>query len=175
MWDKVSWAWVPALENSTSAMRELTPSYLEGVWVVMVMIKESWHELEKAALQAVSRAGPLIQEALLVGTLQKVERMHPRLGDFKALEDAETKWEGQDQNKTQSLEWGVAHTFNLSIRRQRQADLREFKANLVYRGSSRTAGSTQRNPVSKEIMIIIMIKIMIIIVIIIILKLEKIL
>jgi hypothetical protein len=32
---------------------------------------------------------------------------------------------------------------------QRQADLCEFKASLVYRVSSRTARATQRNPVSK--------------------------
>jgi hypothetical protein len=32
-------------------------------------------------------------------------------------------------------------------RRQRQVDLCEFKANLVYRASFRTARATQRNPV----------------------------
>ena len=34
-----------------------------------------------------------------------------------------------------------------AFRRQRQVDLCEFKANLVYIVSSRTAGATQRNPV----------------------------
>lgn len=45
----------------------------------------------------------------------------------------------------------VAHTFNPSTRRQRQADLHEFKASLVYRAISRTAGATQRNPVLKKL------------------------
>ena len=36
-----------------------------------------------------------------------------------------------------------------TLGRQRQADLREFEASLVYRVSSRTAEATQRNPVSK--------------------------
>ena len=35
-------------------------------------------------------------------------------------------------------------------RRQRQADLCEFKARLVYRTSFRTSRTTQRNPVSEE-------------------------
>ena len=34
--------------------------------------------------------------------------------------------------------------------RQRQADLSEFEASLVYRVSSRTSRATQRNPVSKK-------------------------
>ena len=34
--------------------------------------------------------------------------------------------------------------------RQRQADLCEFKASLVYRVSSRTGKATQRNPVLKK-------------------------
>jgi hypothetical protein len=37
-----------------------------------------------------------------------------------------------------------------ALRRQRQADLCEFEASLVYRSSSTTAKATQRNPVSKE-------------------------
>jgi hypothetical protein len=36
-----------------------------------------------------------------------------------------------------------------ALRRQRQVDLSEFKANLVYRASSKTAKATQRNPASK--------------------------
>lgn len=108
MQDEVAWAWVPAQENSASAMSKLTPPYLEGVWVVMVMIEESWCEFEKATLQAVSRAGPLIHEALLAGTLQEVERKHSHLGDFTALEDAETNLEGhegKDSNKTEQNLW----------------------------------------------------------------------
>jgi len=36
------------------------------------------------------------------------------------------------------------------LRRQRQAELCEFKASLVYRVNSRTAKAMQRNPVSKR-------------------------
>ena len=43
----------------------------------------------------------------------------------------------------------MAHAFNPSYWRQRQADLCEFEASLVYRVSSRTARAvSQRNPVS---------------------------
>ena len=35
-----------------------------------------------------------------------------------------------------------------ALRRQRQADLHELEASLVYRVSSRPARATQRNPVS---------------------------
>ncbi|KAL6032635.1 hypothetical protein STEG23_033710, partial [Scotinomys teguina] len=38
----------------------------------------------------------------------------------------------------------VAHTFNPST--QKQMDLYEFQASLVYSLSSRTAKATQRNP-----------------------------
>jgi hypothetical protein len=38
----------------------------------------------------------------------------------------------------------------LILGRQKQADLCEFKASLVYRTSSRAAGATQSNPVSKN-------------------------
>jgi hypothetical protein len=37
-----------------------------------------------------------------------------------------------------------------ALRRQRQADLYEFKVSLVYKVSSRTAKATQRNPVSNR-------------------------
>ena len=38
-----------------------------------------------------------------------------------------------------------------ALRRQKQADLCEFEASLVYRASSRTVKTdTQRNPVSKN-------------------------
>ena len=37
-----------------------------------------------------------------------------------------------------------------ALRRQRQEDLCDFKASLVYRVSSRTARTTQRNTVSKN-------------------------
>ena len=38
----------------------------------------------------------------------------------------------------------------LTLGRERQMDLCEFKASLVYRVSSRTAKVTQRNPVLKK-------------------------
>jgi hypothetical protein len=42
----------------------------------------------------------------------------------------------------------MAHTFNPRTHgRQRQVDLCELKASLIYRASSRTARATQRNPV----------------------------
>ena len=37
-----------------------------------------------------------------------------------------------------------------TCRRQRQGDLSECKASLVYRGSSKTANTTLRNPASKN-------------------------
>jgi hypothetical protein len=37
-----------------------------------------------------------------------------------------------------------------AFRRERQADLCEFEANLVYRGSSRTAKIIRRNPLQKQ-------------------------
>ena len=37
-----------------------------------------------------------------------------------------------------------------ALRRQRQADLCEFKSSLIYRASSRAARATQRNPVLKK-------------------------
>ena len=40
----------------------------------------------------------------------------------------------------------VAHTFNLSFRRQRQVDLCEFEASLVYQVSFRTGSKTIKNP-----------------------------
>jgi hypothetical protein len=43
----------------------------------------------------------------------------------------------------------VVHTFNPSIQTQRQVDLCELEASLVYRMSSRRARATQRNPVLK--------------------------
>jgi hypothetical protein len=45
----------------------------------------------------------------------------------------------------------AAHmTLTLVPERQRQVDLCEFKASLIYRASSRTARVTQRNPVLKN-------------------------
>jgi hypothetical protein len=44
----------------------------------------------------------------------------------------------------------VVHTSNQALGRQRQVDLCELKASLVYRVSSRTARATQKNPVSKK-------------------------
>ena len=43
----------------------------------------------------------------------------------------------------------MAHTFNPTLRRQRQADLCEFEASLDYGESSRTARATWRKAVSK--------------------------
>ena len=44
----------------------------------------------------------------------------------------------------------VAHVFNTSIGRQRQADLHDFKTSQFYRMSARTGSkATQRNSVSK--------------------------
>jgi hypothetical protein len=37
-----------------------------------------------------------------------------------------------------------------ALRRQRQAELCEFKARPVYRANARTAKTTQRNPVLKK-------------------------
>jgi hypothetical protein len=36
------------------------------------------------------------------------------------------------------------------VRRQRQADLYEFEASVIYRANSRTANATLRNPDSKN-------------------------
>ena len=45
----------------------------------------------------------------------------------------------------------VAHAFNpIILRKQRQAELCEFQAKVVYKASSRTARAAQRNPVSKQ-------------------------
>jgi hypothetical protein len=44
----------------------------------------------------------------------------------------------------------VAHSFNPSIWEAEASGFSEFKANPVYRVSSRTARATQRNPVSKK-------------------------
>jgi hypothetical protein len=42
----------------------------------------------------------------------------------------------------------LSHAFNACIlERKRQVDLREFKASLFFRESSRAASNTQRNPV----------------------------
>jgi hypothetical protein len=44
----------------------------------------------------------------------------------------------------------VAETLIPALERQRQVDLCELKASLVYRVSSRIAKATQRNPVLKN-------------------------
>ena len=44
----------------------------------------------------------------------------------------------------------MACTFIPALQRQKQADLYEFEATLVYRVSSRTAKATQRNLVLKK-------------------------
>jgi hypothetical protein len=43
----------------------------------------------------------------------------------------------------------VVHAFNSALRSQRQSDLCEFEASLVYRVSFRTARDVQRNLVSR--------------------------
>jgi hypothetical protein len=43
-----------------------------------------------------------------------------------------------------------ARQLNPALGGERQADLSEFEASLIYRVSSRTARATQRNPVSKK-------------------------
>jgi hypothetical protein len=44
----------------------------------------------------------------------------------------------------------VAHTFNPALRRQSQANVCEFDASLIYKGSSRTARATERELISKN-------------------------
>lgn len=44
----------------------------------------------------------------------------------------------------------VAHTFNLTLRRQRQVALSEFKTSLFNIVSSRTTRHTQGNPASEK-------------------------
>lgn len=44
----------------------------------------------------------------------------------------------------------MAHAFNLALGRQRQEDVCEFEASLIYRASSRTSRATQRDLVSKQ-------------------------
>ena len=42
----------------------------------------------------------------------------------------------------------VVHAFNPALGTQRQVDLCEFKASVMYKASSRTVRATHRNPVS---------------------------
>jgi hypothetical protein len=44
----------------------------------------------------------------------------------------------------------VAPAFNPSTQEERQAELCEFEDNLAYKGSSKTARATHRNPVLKN-------------------------
>ena len=44
----------------------------------------------------------------------------------------------------------MVHTFNPSIGRQKQVDLCEFRASLVYRVSSRTAMATEKSCLGKK-------------------------
>jgi hypothetical protein len=59
------------------------------------------------------------------------------------------KQENANQKKIPHCWAMVAHDI-AALRRQTQVDLCEFEASLVYRVSFRTAGATQRNPVSKR-------------------------
>lgn len=56
--------------------------------------------------------------------------------------------EKQREHRKLDSAWVVAQTFSV-LRRQKQANLCEFKTSLAYIVSSRT-GATQRNPVSKH-------------------------
>jgi hypothetical protein len=44
----------------------------------------------------------------------------------------------------------MAHALVVAFGKQRQSDISEFEASLIYRVSSRTARATQRNPLSKN-------------------------
>jgi hypothetical protein len=44
----------------------------------------------------------------------------------------------------------MAHAFNPSTQGSETGRSLEFKANMIYRGSSRTARATQRNPIWKK-------------------------
>ena len=57
-----------------------------------------------------------------------------------------------NSHKVKDGQWWWQHTPLIpALGRQRQVDFCEFKANLVYKASSRTAMVTQRNPVLKNI------------------------
>jgi hypothetical protein len=52
------------------------------------------------------------------------------------------------------LHWTVGGTVNMTLvptfTKQRQAEISEFEASLVYRASSKIVGATKRNPLSKQ-------------------------
>ena len=54
--------------------------------------------------------------------------------------------------KTVKLGTVVVHAFNPSTQETEAVNLCEFETSLVYRASSRTARTTQRNPVLKFIL-----------------------
>ena len=64
--------------------------------------------------------------------------------------DHEKRTELLIQNHEVELGGGDAHLEIPTLGRQRQVDLCEFKASLIYRASSRTGRATQRNPASKS-------------------------
>ena len=98
------------------------------------MTKELSHkqDLAKGEWDAGSTGSSLVLHPTPVRrVLMQLNRTYVSNGSEK------TKWAGQ---------WG--HTPLIpALRKQRQADLCEFRACLVYRVSSRTASATQRNPV----------------------------
>ena len=51
----------------------------------------------------------------------------------------------QSYQETQ-VGWVVVHDFNPSTQKARQVDLCESETSLVYRGNSKIAKATQRNP-----------------------------
>jgi hypothetical protein len=78
--------------------------------------------------------------------------MFPELQKSDFLESSVSKTFGLSSTiRTTLSQETVTHTFNLVLRRQRQADLCEFEASLVYRASSRTARATHRETLSQEI------------------------
>jgi hypothetical protein len=89
----------------------------------------------------------------------KASLVYRRVPGQPGLLYKETLSQNNQRNKTpenkQKKFWGWTwwHTpliLALWRQRQRQADLYDFKASLVYKESSRTARATQRNPVSKQ-------------------------
>ena len=65
----------------------------------------------------------------------------PHISYYRGHRNLKVKTKSKPNLKEQMLGVMVVHTFNPSMR-QRQVDLCEFKASLVFRVSSRTAMAT---------------------------------